>query len=128
VYLTAVEEGELLTKISVPTRRPGTGDAMAGITVGAHGTYLVNAAATVGPAGTRIVIGCVSSVPVRAAAMEEHLAAGDLSEANVRAAATGLGATLDPPSDVHATADYRRHLAEVSAVRAVLQAAARAKG
>jgi carbon-monoxide dehydrogenase medium subunit len=128
VYLTAVEEGELLTKISVPTRRPGTGDAMAGITVGAHGTYLVNAAATVGPAGTRIVIGCVSSVPVRAAAMEEHLAAGDLSEANVRAAATGLGATLDPPSDVHATADYRCHLAEVSAVRAVLQAAARAKG
>ena len=128
VYLTAVEEGELLTKISVPTRRPGTGDAMAGITVGAHGTYLVNAAATVGPAGTRIVIGCVSSVPVRATAMEEHLAAGDLSEANVRAAATGLGATLDPPSDVHATADYRRHLAEVSAVRAVLQAAARAKG
>lgn len=128
VYLTAVEEGELLTKISVPTRGPGTGDAMAGITVGAHGTYLVNAAATVGPAGTRIVIGCVSSVPVRATAMEEHLGAGGLSEASVRAAATGLGATLDPPSDVHATADYRRHLAEVSAVRAVLQAAARAKG
>jgi len=128
VYLTAVEEGELLTRISVPTRKPGTGDAMAGVTLGAHGTYLVNAAATVGPAGTRIVIGCVSSVPVRATAMEERLAAGDFSEAAVRAAATGLGATLDPPSDVHATADYRRHLAEVSAVRAVLQAAARAKG
>jgi carbon-monoxide dehydrogenase medium subunit len=128
VYLTAVEEGELLTKISVPTRKPGTGDAMAGVTLGAHGTYLVNAAATVGPAGTRIVIGCVSSVPLRATAMEEHLAAGDFSEAAVRAAATGLGTTLDPPSDVHATADYRRHLAEVSAVRAVLQAAARAKG
>jgi carbon-monoxide dehydrogenase medium subunit len=128
VYSTAVEEGELLTKISVPTRKPGTGDAMAGVTLGAHGTYLVNAAATVGPEGTRIVIGCVSSVPVRATAMEEHLAAGDFSEAAVRAAATGLGATLDPPSDVHATADYRRHLAEVSAVRAVLQAAARAKG
>jgi CO/xanthine dehydrogenase FAD-binding subunit len=60
--------------------------------------------------------------------MEEQLAAGDLSEATIRAAATGLGAALDPPSDVHATADYRRHLAEVSAVRAVLQAAERAKG
>jgi carbon-monoxide dehydrogenase medium subunit len=128
VYLTAVEEGELLTKISVPTRKPGTGDAMAGVTVGAHGTYLVNAAATVGPAGTRIALGCVSSVPVRATAMEERLAAGDLSDAAVRAAAIGLGATLDPPSDVHATADYRRHLAEVSAVRAVLQASERAKG
>jgi carbon-monoxide dehydrogenase medium subunit len=128
VYLTAVAEGELLMRISVPTRKPGTGDAMAGVTLGAHGTYLVSAAATVGPDGTRIAIGCVSSVPIRATAMEGKLSSGDFSEAAVRAAARGLGATLDPPSDVHASADYRRHLAEVSAARAVLQAAERAKG
>jgi len=128
VYLTAVAEGELLMRISVPTHTSGSGDAMAGVTLGAHGTYLVSAAATVGPDGARIAIGCVSSVPVRAAAMEEQLAGGDFSEAAVRVAAAGLGATLDPPSDVHASADYRRHLAEVSAVRAVLQAAERAKG
>ena len=128
VYLTAVSEGELLTKISVPTRKPGTGDAMAGVTLGAHGTYIVSAAATVGPGGARVAIGCVSAVPLRATEMEARLAAGDFSEAAVRAAAAGLGATLDPPSDVHASADYRRHLAEVSAVRAVLQAADRAKG
>jgi carbon-monoxide dehydrogenase medium subunit len=128
VYLTAVAEGELLIRISVPTRKPGTGDAMAGVTLGAHGTYVVSAAATVGPEGTRVAIGCVSSVPVRATGMEDWLSGGDLSERAVRAAAAGLGATLDPPSDVHASADYRRHLAEVSAVRAVLQAAERAKG
>ena len=128
VYLTAVAEGELLTKISVPTRKPGTGDGMAGVTLGAHGTYIVSAAATVGSDGPRVAIGCVAAVPVRATAMEERLAAGDLSEGAVRDAAAGLGATLDPPSDVHAGADYRRHLAEVSAVRAVLQAAERAKG
>ena len=101
---------------------------MAGVTLGAHGTYIVSAAATVGPDGARVAIGCVSAVPLRATEMEARLAAGDFSEAAVRAAATGLGATLDPPSDVHANADYRRHLAEVSAVRAVLQAAERAKG
>lgn len=128
VYLTAVGEGELLTTISVPTRKPGTGDGMAGVTLGAHGTYLVSAAASVGPGGVRVAIGCVSSVPVRATTMEERLASGGLSEASIRAAAEGLGASLDPPSDVHAGADYRRHLAEVSAIRAVLQAAERAKG
>ncbi len=128
VYTTAVGEGELLTKVSVPTRKPGTGDAMEGITLGVHGTYVVSAAATVAPDGVRVAIGCVSATPVRATAMEQALAAGDLSEASVRAAAAGLGASLDPPSDVHASADYRRHLAEVSAVRAVLKAAARAKG
>ncbi len=125
VYFTAVGEGDLLTRISIPTRTPGTGDGMAGLTLGKHGTYIASAAATVGPGGARIVLGAVSSAPVRATAMEEGLA-GDYSEASVRAAAEGLGATLDPPSDVHASADYRRSLAETSAVRAVVQAAERA--
>jgi CO/xanthine dehydrogenase FAD-binding subunit len=31
-------------------------------------------------------------------------------------------AALEPPSDVHASTDYRRHLAEVVAARAVEQA------
>ena len=128
VYTTAVGEGELLTKVSVPTRKPGTGDAMDGVTLGAHGTYLVSVAASVSPGGVRIAVGCVSAAPVRATQMEQRLASGDFSEASVRAAAEGLGASLDPPSDVHASADYRRHLAEVSAVRAVLRAAQRAKG
>ena len=128
VYTTAVGEGELLTKVSVPTRRPGSGDAMDGVTLGAHGTYLVSAAASVSPGGVRIAVGCVSAAPLRATQMEQRLASGDFSEASVRAAAEGLGASLDPPSDVHASADYRRHLAEVAAVRAVLRAAQRAKG
>jgi carbon-monoxide dehydrogenase medium subunit len=59
--------------------------------------------------------------------MEERLADGDFSDDSVRAAADGLGASLDPPADVHGSADFRRHLAEVSAVRAVLQAAGRRK-
>jgi len=60
--------------------------------------------------------------------MEEKLVGGDFSTESVGAAAEGLGASLDPPSDVHGSADYRRHLAEVSAVRAVSRAAAARKG
>jgi len=128
VYLTAVGEGELLTKISVPPRKPGEGDGFAGLAIGAHGTYIVTAAAAVSGEGVRVAIGCVDAVPARATAMEERLGRSGLDETSVRAAAEGLGSALDPPSDVHASADYRRHLAEVSAVRAVLQAAERAKG
>ncbi len=127
VYMTAVGEGELLTKVSVPPSK-GAGDGFAGVTIGKHGTYIVNAAATVSDDGARIVLGCVAATPVRATALEERLAAGDLSEDGVRAAADGLGASLDPPGDVHGSADYRRRLAEVSAARAVLQAASRRKG
>jgi carbon-monoxide dehydrogenase medium subunit len=126
VYMTAVGEGELLTKVNVPASS-GAGDGYAGVTIGAHGTYIVNAAATVSGDAVRIAIGCVAASPVRATAMEEKLAVGDFSEDAVRAAAEGLGGSLDPPSDVHGSADYRRHLAEVSAVRAVLQAAGRRK-
>jgi aerobic carbon-monoxide dehydrogenase medium subunit len=128
VYITAVGEGELLTKISVPPSS-GAGDGFAGLTVGKHGTYVANAAATAAEDGSvRIALGCVDAVPVRATVMEEKLAAGDLSEKAVRAAAEGLGASLDPPGDVHGSADFRRHLAEVSTIRATLQAASRRKG
>ncbi|HXF98193.1 MAG TPA: xanthine dehydrogenase family protein subunit M [Gaiellaceae bacterium] len=128
VYMTAVGEGELLTRISVPPPN-GAGDGFAGVTIGKHGTYVANAAATVSAEGSvRVALGCVGPTPVRATQMEERLSGGDLSEEAVRAAAAGLGASLDPPSDAHGSADYRRHIAEVSAVRAVLQASARRKG
>ena len=127
VYMTAVGEGELLTKVSVPPSS-GAGDGFAGLTIGKHGTYVANAAATVSDeGGVRIALGCVDAVPVRASAMEERLAGGDLSAEAVGAAAEGLGASLDPPSDAHGSGDFRRHLAEVSAARAVLQAASRRK-
>jgi CO/xanthine dehydrogenase FAD-binding subunit len=53
--------------------------------------------------------------------MEEKIG-HDFGDENVQAAAAGLGATLHPPSDVHASSDYRRALAEVLAVRAVIAA------
>jgi carbon-monoxide dehydrogenase medium subunit len=127
VFETTVREGELLTKITVPARGKGTGDGMSGVTLGVHGTYIANAAASVVDGTWRIALGCVGAVPVRAASAEEALS-GEVDEASARAAVDGVGATLDPPSDVHASADYRRSLAETSIVRAVLQANERARG
>ena len=127
VYMTAVGEGELLTKVSVPASS-GAGDGFAGLTIGKHGTYIVNAAASISGDSARIAMGCVAGTPVRATAMEERLAGSDFSDATIRAAAEGLGQSLDPPSDVHGSADFRRHVAEVSAVRAVAQAAGRRRG
>jgi carbon-monoxide dehydrogenase medium subunit len=128
VFETAVGEGELLTRISIPAAGKGTGDGMAGVTLGAHGTYVANAAASVADGAWRVALGCVAAVPVRATAVEEKLFGVDVDEASARAAVEGLGATLDPPSDVHASVEYRRSLAETSTVRAVLEAAERAKG
>ena len=110
VYMTAAGPGELLTKISVP---PGKSDGFASVTIGKEGTCIVNAAASLSDGSPRVAIGCVDAVPV--------LLQPSSSEASaVREAVRG--ASLMPPSDVHASADYRRHLAEVLAARAVTQA------
>src|SRR3970282_388004 len=98
--MTAVGEGELLTKVNVPPSS-GAGDGFAGVTIGKHGTYIVDAAATVAGDNVAIALGCVAAAPVRAAAMEKRLAGSDFSKETVRSAAEGLGETLDPPSDVH---------------------------
>jgi aerobic carbon-monoxide dehydrogenase medium subunit len=112
VYLTAAGPGELLTKITVP---PGKSDGFASVAIGKDGTCIVNAAASVN--GTaRVALGCVDATPVL-------LQPDSPEEDAVRQAVRGAG--LDPPSDVHASADYRRHLAEVLAVRAVAQARGR---
>jgi carbon-monoxide dehydrogenase medium subunit len=128
VFETVVGEGDLLTRISIPAAGKGTGDGMTGVTLGAHGTYVANAAASVADGAWSIALGCVAATPVRVTAVEHALGGGDVDESSVRAAVEGLGATLDPPADVHASADYRRSLAETSVVRAVLQAAERAGG
>ena len=112
VYMTAAGPGELLTKVSLP---PGKKDGFASVAIGRDGTCIVNAAASVND-GARVAIGCVDAVPVL-------VQAGSTEADAVREAVRA--ANLNPPSDVHASADYRRHLAEVLAVRAVSEASTR---
>jgi aerobic carbon-monoxide dehydrogenase medium subunit len=113
VYMTAVGPGELLTKISVP---PGKTDGFASVPIGRDGTCIVSAAASVNGDGARVAIGCVDAVPILV-----HPASTDPDA--VKASVRDAG--LTPPDDVHASAEYRRQLAEVLAARAVEQAAAR---
>ena len=117
VYLTAVGEGELLTSISVPAAGHAA-DGFSSVTIGRDGTCIVNAAATLEGGSPRIAIGCVDAVPVL-------LQPGGDDDASIRAAVEA--ARLEPPSDVHASADYRRHLAAICAARAVRQARERGR-
>jgi carbon-monoxide dehydrogenase medium subunit len=110
VYMTAVGPGELLTRITIP---PGRSDGFASVPIGRDGTCIVNAVASLDAGAPRIAIGCVDAVPVLVTPASAEPEA-------VHEAVRGAG--LDPPSDVHASADYRRHLAEVLAARAVRQA------
>jgi CO/xanthine dehydrogenase FAD-binding subunit len=86
------------------------------VSIGKDGTCIVNVAASIEGGQPRLAIGCVDAVPVL-------VRPESVDEDAVRRAVED--AALDPPSDVHASADYRRHLAVVLSSRAVAEAGRR---
>jgi carbon-monoxide dehydrogenase medium subunit len=67
----------------------------------------------------RIALGGVADSPVLAEAAGQALAGTELADADLEAAAQAALEVVDPPTDVRATAEYRRHLVPVY-VRRVL--------
>jgi carbon-monoxide dehydrogenase medium subunit len=131
---TALESTELLAEVWLPATPAGTGAAWVEL-ARRHGDYaLVGVGAVVTLAGDRVVearlaLTGVGGAPVRARAAEALLAgAGQpLAPALLADVAAAVRRAIDPGSDIHASADYRRRVAGVLAGRALLQAAARAR-
>jgi carbon-monoxide dehydrogenase medium subunit len=123
VFQTALRPAEVLTEIRVaPT---GSSVAYVKTEQKASGFAVCGVAVVVDRGGKRVSVGItgVAPVPYRARAVERALAgraiaADTIAEAS-RAAAEGVQA-LD---DVHASAEYRAHLAQVNTARALRQAA-----
>jgi aerobic carbon-monoxide dehydrogenase medium subunit len=72
----------------------------------------------------RIGLTNMGSTPLRASAAEEALRGGALDEAALSAAADAAAEGTDPPGDLNATPDYKRHLARVLTRRALEEACA----
>jgi carbon-monoxide dehydrogenase medium subunit len=129
-YLTtAIGDDEVLTEVRLP--------AMDGYGFGFHkfnrrkeDWAMVAAGALVKKAadGTcedvRVGLTHMSSVPLRATAVEAALRGGPLDAESIAAAAEQAAEGTDPPADLNATADYKRHLARVLTKRALTDAAA----
>jgi aerobic carbon-monoxide dehydrogenase medium subunit len=70
----------------------------------------------------RIALTNMGSVPLRATAAEEALRGQELSAENIATAAELAAEGTNPPADLNATADYKRHLARVLTRRAIKDA------
>jgi carbon-monoxide dehydrogenase medium subunit len=129
-FETAVRTGELLTRIRIPSAA-GRGDSFVAMAAGKESQSIVHVAASLQMDGTiedaRISLGCVAARPVRATSVEQALAGKPAEQPVVSEAVRGLGASLSPVGDVNATADFKRHVAEVLVERAVLEAAERGR-
>ena len=67
----------------------------------------------------RLALGGVAGTPVRPVAAEAMLADGPLTDARISAAAEAAAGEIEPPSDIHASAGYRRQLTRVLVTRAL---------
>ncbi|HVS62112.1 MAG TPA: xanthine dehydrogenase family protein subunit M [Thermoanaerobaculia bacterium] len=125
LFATALEPGELLTSIRLPAPAPNTGAAFEEVSR-RHGDYaLVGAAAVVTVdeesriAAARLAYLSVGETPWLAREATAELAGLAVSgtEQTVRdrfdQVSASAAATADPPSDIHASSAFRRHLMRV---------------
>jgi len=128
-YLTtALEPGEILTAIRVPKLGPGWGFRYEKFQPTAQAWAIVGVAALARRenghvAEARVGLTNMSTVPVRARAAEAAAAGAEASRQALAAAAVNADEGSEPPSDLRAAADYRRHLARVLTGRALAVAA-----
>jgi carbon-monoxide dehydrogenase medium subunit len=128
-YLTTSRRpDELLTEVRFPAAAPGTGTSFTEV-ARRHGDFaIVGLAASLTLSdGTirdaRLAFAGLSDVPVRADAAEDLLAGERPSAELFDAAARRATEDIDPPADLHGSADYRKKVA-AALVRRGLRAAA----
>jgi aerobic carbon-monoxide dehydrogenase medium subunit len=124
---TAVGEGEILTEVSLPALE-GYGFGYEKFNRRKEDWAMVAVCALVkkGADGScedvRIGLTHMGTTPLRATATEQALRGQPLDAEHIRAAAEQAAEGTDPPTDLNATADYKRHLARVLCRRALEQA------
>jgi carbon-monoxide dehydrogenase medium subunit len=117
---TALAPDEVLTEIRVPAV-PGVGWAFEKFTRRAQDWAIVGVAAVLadGAGGPGVGLVNMGSLPLRAGGVEDALRAGSpMAEAAGRA-----DEGTEPPDDLNASPEYRRHLARVLVRRALETAA-----
>ncbi|MGE0151530.1 MAG: xanthine dehydrogenase family protein subunit M [Reyranellaceae bacterium] len=113
---TSIRDDELVEQVRLPAGRRDTGYAFIEL-ARRHGDFaLISVAASVASnGGARVAIGGLGRAPV----------AFDVDGQGIAAEAQRIAHGLEPPSDLHATAEYRRALAQVLIERALTKAAER---
>ncbi|MGQ0701636.1 MAG: FAD binding domain-containing protein [Gemmatimonadales bacterium] len=122
LFQTALQPGEILAIIRVPATAKSI--AYRKFAQKASGFALCGVAAVIGPNTVRVGITGVAAKPYRARAVESALR-GRRSSAAIARAAEGAAEGVEPLSDLHASAEYRAHLARVLTRRALEQAVSR---
>jgi carbon-monoxide dehydrogenase medium subunit len=113
-FETALAPDEMLLEVRVP-RQAGAGFGYEKFNRRAQDWAIVGVSAVRSAEGTRVGLVNMANAPIRARGVEAALAAG----ASLADAALHAADKTDPPSDVNASAEFRRHLVQVLTRRAL---------
>ena len=120
---SAAAPDELLTEIRVPATAPSV--AYEKTEQKASGFAIAGVAVVAWPGGVRVGVTGVAPKAYRATAVESTLGTGRSADA-IALAALRAAEGIHPLADIHATAEYRAHLAQTNTRRALGRAFARA--
>lgn len=133
-WSTSLDETEIITELAVPTASPRQGWSFQEMVRRTSDFAIVAVAAVVdldersgGISKARVALAGVADRVVLADTALTGELAGTTSE-NADAVAAAIADSTEPPTDVHASGDYRRRLVRVLAARAIREACARATG
>ena len=129
-FTTSLEPDEVIREVIVPVDAEGTGTAYRKVAQKASGFAIVGIAVRIRKAGdkismARIGVTGLSNRAFRATHAERALEGRRGAPAEIEAAANLVAQGVEANSDIHASAEYRRHLAIVHAGRAIAVALAR---
>jgi len=129
-FTTSLEPDEVIREVIVPVDAEGTGTAYRKVAQKASGFAIVGIAVRIRKAGdkismARIGVTGLSNRAFRATHAEKALEGRRGAPAEIEAAANLVAQGVEANSDIHASAEYRRHLAIVHAGRAIAVALAR---
>ena len=124
VLTTAVEPEEIITELVLPIEEPGTGVSYQKLRQPASGFAIVGIAARVRKDGGKITMARIGvtglgATAYRATGVEALLEGTEGSQADVAKASAAVDEGIDANSDLHASSDYRKHVARVFTARAV---------
>jgi carbon-monoxide dehydrogenase medium subunit len=129
-FTTALEPGEIIREVIVPVEEQSVGTSYQKMLQPASGFAIVGVAARIRKSGGKVTMARVgvtglSGKPFRAIGVEKALEGTAGSAADVQRSAASVADGVDANSDLHASADYRKHLARVYTMRALTVALSR---
>ncbi|MGH9631901.1 MAG: FAD binding domain-containing protein [Bryobacteraceae bacterium] len=130
-FTTALEPGEIILDIRIAAEDPATGVSYKKMVQPASGFAIVGVAARVRKTGGKlglVRVGVTGMAPkaFRARSVEKLLEGRAGSEEDIQKAAEVVAEGMDANSDLHASAEFRKHLAVVYTARALRTAMTRA--